>query len=294
MAPPAFSSRVVRANGLSVPILEQGEGPLLVCLHGFPDTAHTFHHQLRSFAAAGYHVVAPAMRGYAPGTIPERGSYQSAALAEDVLALIDALGHERATVYGHDWGTAAAYGAALRDPGKITRLVASAVPYGPGFPTALVTSPLQQRRSWYVFYFQTRLAELAVPLSDFAFIEALWRDWSPGAKVDEAVLGHTKAALAEPGVLAAALAYYRTALDPTLRDPSLDAHENRFGVDPIRVPTLYVHGERDGCIGVETTEGMEGLFPGGFRRVILPGVGHFTHREDPAGFDRAVLDFLRG
>jgi pimeloyl-ACP methyl ester carboxylesterase len=284
----------VRANGLDFAFLEEGRGPLLLCLHGFPDCPRSFRHQLPAFAAAGFRVVAPHARGYTPGSIPERGSYQPAAFGQDVLALITALGHERAVVYGHDWGAAAAYSAALQAPSRIERLIAAGLPYGPGLPTALVVNPAQQRRSWYLFYFQTRLAELAVPLSDFAFIEALWRDWSPGAVVDAAELSAVKATLAAPGVLSAALAYYRTALDPSLRDPALDSVENRFGSDPIGVPTLYVHGGRDGCIGVEVTSGMERSFSGAFRAVVLDHVGHFVHWEDPVAFNRVALEFLRG
>lgn len=282
----------VRANGLEVSYLEEGAGPLLLCLHGFPDCPRSFRHQLPAFAAAGYRVVAPYLRGYTPGSIPEPGSYQAAALGQDVLALIEALGHERAVVYGHDWGTSAAYAAALTDPSKVERLVTASLPYGPGIATALVTSPAQQRRSWYMFFFQTRLAEIAVPLSDFAFIEALWREWSPGAAIDPEELRAVKDTLAAPGVLSAALAYYRTAFDPRLRDPALDAIENRFGVDAITVPTLYLHGAADGCIGAEVSDGMESSFTGGFRRVLVPGAGHFVHWEDPATFNRAVLDFL--
>jgi pimeloyl-ACP methyl ester carboxylesterase len=284
----------VRANGLEFSFLEEGKGPLLLCLHGFPDCSRSFRHQLPAFAEAGYRVVAPCARGYTSGSIPEHGSYQSAALGQDVLALIAALGHERAVVYGHDWGASAAYSAALQGPSVIERLIAAGLPYGPGMPSALVMNPVQQRRSWYLFFFQTLLAEFAVPLSDFAFIDALWRDWSPGASIDADELRAVKATLAAPGVLSAALAYYRTALNPTLRDPALDAIENRFGSEPVRVPTLYVHGQNDGCIGVEVTSGMESLFTAGFRSVILDHVGHFVHWEDPVAFNRVVLEFLRG
>ncbi|HEX7669002.1 MAG TPA: alpha/beta hydrolase [Polyangiaceae bacterium] len=283
----------VRANGLEFSFLSEGDGPLFLCLHGFPDCNRSFRHQMGPLSAAGYRVVAPNLRGYTPGSIPAQGFYQPAALGQDTLALIRALGHERAVIYGHDWGTSAAYAAALIDPGAVERLIVSAVPYGSGMPRALVMNPAQQRRSWYLFYFQTFLAELAVPLEDYAFIEALWRDWSPGAVIDAAELRAVKDVLAAPGVLTAALAYYRTALNPALRDPALDSLEQKYGADPITVRTLYVHGERDGCIGVEVTTGMEDWFPAGFKRVVMPSVGHFVHWEDPDTFNRVVLEFLR-
>lgn len=282
----------VRIRGADITYLEQGSGPLFLCLHGFPDCPRSFRFQMSSFAEAGYRVVAPYMRGYTPGSIVDGQSYQAAALGADAVALIEALGYERAVVYGHDWGSAAAYAAALERPDRVSTLVAASVPYGPGLVRALISNPRQQRRSWYVFFFQSPLADIAVPLGNFAFIEALWRDWSPKAELDMDELRTVQSTLSEPGVLGAALAYYRVAMNPALRDPALDKTENRIGVDAISVPTLYLHGEDDGCIGVEVSEGMEPLFSGKFRRVVLEGAGHFVHWEKPAAFNRAVLEFL--
>lgn len=282
----------VRVRGAELRFIERGEGPLFLCVHGFPDCPRSFRHQLEAFADAGYRVVAPYLRGYTPESIVPGQSYQPAALGADVLAIVDALGYDRAVLYGHDWGSAAVYAAALERPEKVEALVAASVPYGPGVVRALVGNPRQQRRSWYVFYFQTPLAEIAVPLHDFAFIEALWRDWAPGAAFDRDELRAVQQTLAAPGVLGAALAYYRTAMNPALRDPAFDAVESRIGVDPIKVPALYLHGKDDGCVGVEVSEGMDPLFTGRFRRVVVDGAGHFVHWEKPAEFNRAVLDFL--
>lgn len=288
-----FSRGVAQLEGYSLPYYTHGEGPLLLCLHGFPDSPHGFAHQLGFFADAGYRVVAPYMRGYAPGSTPPGGTYQPAAFAEDTVALIDALGYERADLYGHDWGTAAAYATAVLHPGRVGKLVAAAVPYGNALPTALLTDPAQQRRSWYVFFFQTPLAELSVPLDDYAFIDRLWRDWSPGGFPD-AALAAAKRTLAEPGVLAAALAYYRSAMGTLERDPALAEAERRIGHEAIGVPSLYVHGADDGCIAPGISDGMDGLFSAGLERLVLPNAGHFVHMEAPEAFNRAVLAFLRG
>src|ERR1700730_10721104 len=103
--------RTVRANELEFALIEAGSGPLVLCLHGFPDTAHTWRHLLPELAGAGYHAVAPWMRGYAPTGIPADGCYQTGALATDACALHDALGGDgRAVLIGHDWGAAAATG----------------------------------------------------------------------------------------------------------------------------------------------------------------------------------------
>lgn len=270
--------------------------PLLLCLHGFPDSPQSFGHQLRFFGERGYRVVAPCLRGYAPGCCPP-GPYQPAAFAGDVVGMLDALGRQRAIVYGHDWGTAAAQAAALLHPSRVSHLITAAVPYGPGLARALLTDPAQQRRSWYVFFFQTPLAELSIPHDDYAFIDRLWQDWSPGGFPRaglQAALQAAKDTLRRPGVLPAALAYYRTAMGTTPRDPALQDSEQRVGREPIMVPSLYVHGADDGCIAPGISEGMEPLFGAGLRREVLDGAGHFVHLEAPDRFNRLVLDFLGG
>jgi pimeloyl-ACP methyl ester carboxylesterase len=101
--------RIVRASNINFTVLEAGEGPLVLCLHGFPDTAHSFRHQMPVLAAAGYHCVAPFMRGYSPTEPAPDGRYDTGALSEDALGLITALGYKDAILFGHDWGAVAAY-----------------------------------------------------------------------------------------------------------------------------------------------------------------------------------------
>lgn len=284
----------VSARGLTFHTLEAGEGPLVLCLHGFPDHARSFRHQLPALAAAGYRAVAPAMRGYAPtGPAPD-GRYQTAALAEDVVALIEALGYDEAILFGHDWGALAAYGAALAAPGRVRKLVTAAVPYGAQVTTAFMTSYDQQRRSWYMFFFQTPFADIAVPHDDFAFLERLWRDWSPGWRFPAEEMTALKATFREPGVASAALGYYRAMLDPSRQDPALAPLQNRMMVDPIDVPAMMLHGANDGCMGAELVEGMAAYFPRGLRVEIVPGTGHFLHQEQPDRINALLLDFLAG
>jgi pimeloyl-ACP methyl ester carboxylesterase len=285
-----FDSGEVTVDGLVFPYLERGAGPLLLCLHGFPDSPRSFRYQLEGLAEAGYRVVSPFARGYARTN--QRGSYQGARFGRDVVAMISALGHDDAVVLGHDWGASAAYAAALLSPARVKRLIAAAVPYGMGMPQALLMNPAQQRRSWYMFFFQSRLADAAVPFGDFAFIDALYRDWSPGFTLPDAEAAHLKGVLGTQGVLDAALEYYRVAFGTTRKDPALEAEESRLNADPIEVPSLYLHGRLDGCIGVEVTEGMAAFFPKGLEHVVIDGAGHFLHQEKPEAFNRAVLDFL--
>lgn len=283
----------VRARGLVFSTLEEGDGPLVLCLHGFPDHARSFRHQLPALAAAGFRAVAPALRGYAPtGPAPD-GRYQSAALAEDAVALIEALGYDDAIVFGHDWGATAAYGAALAAPRRVRKLIAAAVPYGRQVLGSFMTSYDQQRRSWYMFFFQTPFAETAVAHDDFAFLERLWRDWSPNWRYPAEEMAALKETFRQPGVLEAALGYYRATFNPELQDTALAALQGRMMTEPIDVPSLMLHGANDGCMGAELVEGMAALFPRGLRVEIVPGTGHFLHQEAPDRINAIVLDFLK-
>jgi pimeloyl-ACP methyl ester carboxylesterase len=285
---------VVHANGVRFTMLEAGEGPVVLCLHGFPDNARSFRSQFPALTAAGYRVVAPYMRGYAPTEIPADGRYQSAVLAHDVIGLIDALAVERASVFGHDWGAVAAYGAAIQAPDKIDKLITAALPHGPALIHAFMTDYDQQKRSWYMFFFQHALADAAVAEGDFAFLERLWRDWSPSWRYAAEEIEDVKQTFRQPGVLQAALGYYRATLNPERQDAELAELQARLSMEPITVPTMVMHGGEDGCIGADLVAGMEGLFPNGLRTLVLDGAGHFLHRERPDEVNAALLAFLRG
>lgn len=284
----------VHANGLRFATLEAGEGPLVLCLHGFPDHAHTFRRQLLALAAAGFRAVAPFMRGYAPTELAPDGRYQSAVLAQDAVEIIGALGYSEATVFGHDWGAVAAYGAAVLAPEKVRRLITAAVPHGPAVLNAFLTDYDQQRRSWYIFFFQTPFADAALAHDDFRFIERLWQDWSPGWAYAAEDMEALKATFRQPGVAAAALGYYRCTLNPLHQDPALADLQATMSLSPIAAPTLVLHGRRDGCMSVSLIDGMEAFFSNGLRKLILDDAGHFLHLEKPAVVNAAIVDFLSG
>jgi len=291
--PSQLKNRIVRASNLNFTVLEMGEGPLVLCLHGFPDTAHSFRHQMPALAAAGYYAVAPFMRGYSPTEAPPDSRYDSAALSEDALALITALGYKDAIIFGHDWGAVAAYGAAASAPDRVSKLVTAAVPYGTKFFEALITNYAQERRSWYMFFFQTAIAEAAVSLNDFAFLEKLWSDWSPGWRWAPEDMEALKRCFRAKGTLNAALGYYRATLGPAFKMPVDPKGIAAAMSAPINVPAMMIHGRDDGCIGAETLEGMEKLFTKGLKIEIVPGGGHFVHQERHEQVNELVLKFLK-
>ncbi|HEX4686118.1 MAG TPA: alpha/beta hydrolase [Nocardioides sp.] len=286
----------VQANGIDIAYLEAGpdDGPLALCLHGFPDHAPTWQHLMPELAAAGYHVVAPWLRGYSPTGLAPDDNYQVAAVALDALALADELGGDRdAVLIGHDWGAIAAYTAVGHRPERFSKLVTMAVPHQAALMARFLSTPAQLKRSWYIFFFQTPLAELIVPGDDFAVIDMLWRDWSPGLVPDPGFMRDLKATLGAPGSTAAAISYYRSMLGTKPGDPALDAIQ-AAGNGPTPVPTLYLHGADDGCMGVELVveDEMQPFFPAGLDIEIVPASGHFLHLDQPEAVNRLVLDFL--
>lgn len=282
----------VEANGVDFHYLEAGSGPLALCLHGFPDTAHSWRHLLPALAEAGYRAVAPFQRGYAPTAVPADGRYQTGALAADANALHEALGGTgEAVIIGHDWGAPATYGAAVLEPARWRRVVAMAVPPGGAVGMSLVTNHAQLKRSWYMFLFQWPLAEMVVAGNDLAFIDMLWRDWSPGHD-GTADAASVKDALRDPANLTAALGYYRATLGDGYKDPALDGAQAATQAIPTQ-PTLYLHGRDDGCIGVEVAELAASTMPDNVRFEFVDGAGHFLQVERPDEVNRIVTEFLR-
>jgi pimeloyl-ACP methyl ester carboxylesterase len=286
-------SGTTAANGITFHYLELGEGPLVLCLHGFPDNAYTYRDLLPALAAAGFRAVAPFMRGYAPtGPAPD-GRYQSVLLAQDAVALIPALGATRACLVGHDWGATATYGAAILAPERLERIVTLAAAHPAAARGDLAFTYERLKGTWHAYFFQMPFAEQAVAANDYAFLERWWRDASPGYEPPPEKMESVKATFRQPGVLAAALAYYRHTFHPANRDPALAALHERLGTAPTPVPTLAIHGTRDRPGRLEAFEAMDPLFAAGLEKVTLPGTGHFLHLEQPEEVARRVVAFLR-
>ena len=290
---PDFQTGSIRANDINFYYLEMGEGPLVLCLHGFPDHAYSFRHLLPDLAQAGFRAVAPFMRGYAPTESPKDGRYESVLMAKDVLALISALGAERAFLVGNDWGAGAVTGAAVLEPEKVTKLVTIA--------SGRADDNLRLdyhflKGTWHAHFFQLPWAEQAVAHADFAFIEAWWRDASPEWDIPPEVLESVKATFRKPGVVQAALSYYRASHNPTFQDPTLRAEQERISQGPVTVPTLAFHGTRDRPKRLDAfeSEHMDRFFTGGLEKIIIPGTGHFMHQEKPEQVNPKIVEFLKG
>ncbi len=285
---------VLSARGVRFGATVAGEGPTVLCVHGFPDTRRSFRHQLAWIASRGYRVVAPSLRGYEVTSQGSGVGYHAVDLADDIEAWMDALGEERVHLVGHDWGAIAAYAAATRTPQRFRSLTTIAVPHLGGLlrSGALGRVPRQLYNSWYIVFFQFPwLPERLLRAKDGAWIETLWRSWSPGWSPPAEELELVKAALLKPGVIEAALGYYRA-----LASLGASARESAaLHLSPIRVPTMAITGQRDGCIDTRIYDQAmrEEEFAAGLRVHRVPDAGHFPHQEKPDVVNDLLLAWLR-
>ena len=281
----------ITANGLRFAYLEAGEGPLVLLLHGFPDNAHTWERQMPVLAAAGYRVVAPFLRGYPPTGIPGAGYFDLATLATDIKCLIEAVNAgQPCHLVGQDWGAAISYATLAAYPESIRSAVILAVPHPAEVRRTIRKSPKHILRSFHWFLFQLPwLPEALCKANNYAFIEFLWKLWSP-AYDDRAHVARIKRMLAEPGALRASLAYYRAMFRKSTADPALEEVRQRLA-DPIAVPTRALCGSRD--MRREMLPRQGDLFANAYEWSIIEGAGHFLHREKPGEVNQLILDWLR-
>ena len=285
---PAMARRRIEVGEITLSILEEGTGDdLVVLLHGFPELAHSWRHQIPALAGAGHHVVAPDLRGYGATDAPtEVSDYALPKLVGDIVGLIDALGSERAHVMGHDWGGSIAWALAARAPHRVTSLTILNSPH----PVASAESrqlPEQQQKSWYMLLFQfPDVAEEWLAKDDFANLRSFVFDTAaPGTfpAEDRAVFC---AALARPGRLTAALNYYRANIPPEswLKSPP--------DLPPITVPTTILWGEADAYMSGILLERSMQKVTGPLHVERLARVSHWVQQEIPDRVSALLLAAL--
>lgn len=275
----------IQTNGIRLHAVTQGEGPLMLMLHGFPEFWYSWRHQIPEFAQ-DHKVVAIDLRGYNDSDKPEGlAAYQLSELIQDVRGVIQSLGYERCVLVGHDWGGAIAWTFADAYPDMVERLIVLNLPHPAKFAAGLRT-PQQLLRSWYVFFFQLPLLpEWALQAFDYQLIANMLQ----GTAIDKtafspADLQAYQQAAAKPGALTAMINYYRAnILQPELRSPQWDV---------LQVPTLLIWGENDVALGKELTCGTDAYVRDLTLRYI-PNCSHWVQQEQPQLVNQYMREFLR-
>ena len=316
-------SRSIEANGIRIHLAEQGSGPLVLLCHGFPESWYSWRHQLAALSAAGFHAVAPDMRGYGQSSRPEQiDRYSMLHLVGDMVAVLDALGEKQAVIAGHDWGAPVAWHAALLRPDRFRAVIGLSVPYRPR-GSAQPTSAMAQTDAaqFYQLYFQTPgAAESEFEADTRASIRKILYAWSGAMPARrDAPLG--------VGMVPRSGGFLSHVPDPEELPPWLTAADVEVYVEqflasgfrgglnwyrnidrnwelmaaftraPITVPALYMAGELDLVLAFprmkEAIADLKRFIPELRGTIVLPGCGHWTQQERPEQVNNAMIEFLR-
>jgi pimeloyl-ACP methyl ester carboxylesterase len=318
--------RTVETNGIRMHLAEQGSGPLVILCHGFPESWYSWRHQLAALSAAGFHAVAPDMRGYGQTDRPaEIDQYTLLHLVGDMVGVLDALGEPTAVIAGHDWGAPVAWHCALLRPDRFRAVVGLSVPFTPRRPARPTTVMPQTDDAWfYQLYFQPPgLAEAELERDPRTTIRRVLYSASGdspvrrGGDATPAVgmvprQGGFLTRLRDPEVLPSWLTevdvdFYAAEFARTGFRGGLNWYRNidrnwellaPFAGATVRVPALYIAGDRDLVVAFR---GMDQLIPNLARfapelrgTIMLAGCGHWTQQERPADVNAAMIAFLRG
>jgi pimeloyl-ACP methyl ester carboxylesterase len=291
--------KTARTAELEIAYEESGpaDGIPVLLMHGFPDDVRTWDGVVPGFAAVGCRVIVPYLRGYGPTRFlkPETPrSGQQAALGHDLLALLDALGIERAALAGYDWGGRGACIVAALWPERVRCLVSVGGYNIQTISTAhLPAPPDQEYRYWYQWYFHTERGRAGLAANRRPLCRLLWQLWSPNWRFDDATYERSAAAFDNPDFVEVVIQSYRHRYREAPGDPALEAIEQRLAERPkIAVPTIVLHGAADGVHPPEETEHHARFFAGPYKRRVIPVAGHFLPREAPEAVVAAVTELL--
>jgi len=271
-------------NGRTYSAFVSGEGPTALCLHGFPDTYHSFKHQIPALVAQGYRVVCPVMPGYEESSLKSNNQYSIDYVSDEIIALTRVISNKPVHIIGHDWGAIAAYAAVSKAPELFASLSALTIPHNMLGLNLILQAPRQASYSWYIAFFQLRgISEKVLTRDDFALIDKLYRDWSPNWSAPSEQLLAIKEVLINPRLKAAALGYYRSIF--SLKGINL------LGGN-IKVPSLLIQGTEDGCIHEKSWSMVK---HNAFEKGVLVhnvNAGHFLHIEKPDTVNALLIEHL--
>ena len=270
------------------------DGSPVLLVHGWPDDPRTYDAIAPALQAVAFRTIVPSLRGFGETSFLSDKTMRSgemAATAQDALDLADALGFKKFAVVGHDWGARIAYALAAAFPERITQIVAMSVGWQPG---ELPTPDLEQvRKYWYQWFMATERGAQAVKGDPKAFARIQWETWAPEGWFSDTEFEMTAKSFENPDWPAITLHSYRVRWGEADKDPRYrDLDERALAATSISVPTLMIQGGADGVTLAASTDGNDKHFSGGYRRVVLDGVGHFPTREASGAVNKLLLDFL--
>ena len=285
-----WTHRNINANGIRLHIAEAGSGPLVLLLHGFPEFWWSWRHQLAALADAGYHVVAPDLRGYGASDKPPRG-YDAPTLSADLVGLVRALGERDAVFVGHDWGGHLAWSTAALHPALVRKLVVCSIAHPLRMYDALRGDGAQRRASTYIARFQVPWQPERWLVGDNAAnVAGLLHSWGGPGFPDHETERRCREAMQIQYVPNRALEYYRWAARSLSRT---DGRRYRHAMTrSIGAPTLQLHGALDTCVLPHTARGSQRWVSGPYEWRELPGLGHFPHQENPQLVTAELLRFI--
>ncbi len=294
------TERKLAANGIELHALDEGEGPLVVLCHGFPELAFSWRHQLRALTHAGYRVVAPDMRGYGQSSAPSAvEAYDVVSLCGDLCALLDALGEESAVFVGHDWGASVVWQLAVLHPERVRAVAGLSVPFvprAPAPPIAIMRSHLGE--DFYIVWFQEPgVAEEALS-RDVRRTLTTSRQWTAQWAEEEERPSRRPSWLSEEELEVYVEAFQRTGFTGGLNwYRNIDRNwELTAAVAERRVeqPALFLTGELDPVRRFMPAEAMRGWVTDLRSEVVVPEAGHWVQQQAPAAVNSALLEFLQG
>ena len=286
-----WEHRFVAANGARFHVAEQGEGPIVLLLHGFPQFWWAWRHQMAALAEAGYRACAMDLRGYGASDKPPRG-YDTRTSATDVASVLRSLGGSRAVVVGHGWGGWIAWSMPTLQP-TVTRAIASlSMPHPLVFRKASFANPRQLKANAYLGGLQRPFVPERQMTVHGGYVQRLLREWASPQGIwpspEEARIYSD--AMALPFVAHSAAEYYRWVVRSQVR-PDGWKFAARMKT-PISLPVLQLQGEHDGAVLADTAAGSAAYVTGPFTRHLVPGAGHFLPEEAPDVVNEHLLDWL--
>jgi pimeloyl-ACP methyl ester carboxylesterase len=322
-----ITHRTIEANGIKLHIAEAGAGPLVIMIHGFPELWYSWRHQLPALAGAGYHAVAPDVRGYGGSDAPQPiEAYNMKSMTADIAGLLDALGEHTAVVAGHDWGAPIAWHCALLYPDRFSAVIAMSVPFlprGPVPPLQLLRQVFADRFFYIIYFQEPGVAEKELEADVRGSLRRFMYRASGDAPTDVELAGSLGlledfGTPAKPGstflegmidpvelpawITEADIDYYAKEFERTGFRGGLNRYRNmdrdweelpQLAGAKVQQPAVFITGERDGVRNFTSTDGMVKDVPNLRDMIVVPEAGHWVQQERPAEVNAAMIEFLK-